>query len=112
MRRGVSINRWARRRSSSRSIFLRAKAAATEIAARADNCATKAFVEATPISGPAKVGSTASASRAIELSGTLTTAIVFQPLRLHRRKASNVSAVSPDWEINKAAARPAATGSR
>ena len=43
--------------------------------ASAANWQVKALVEATPISGPAKVGSTISASRAIELSATLTMAM-------------------------------------
>ena len=51
-------------------------------AASAASWQVKALVEATPISGPAKVGSTMSASRAMELSGTLTMAMVVWPLRL------------------------------
>ncbi len=42
----------------------------------------KALVDATPISGPAWVGSSRSASRAIELVGTLTTAPIVCPLLL------------------------------
>ena len=38
---------------------------------KADNCVTKAFVEATPISGPALVKSVKSDSRQIELFATL-----------------------------------------
>ena len=37
------------------------------------SCVVKALVEATPISGPASVGSTTCDSRAMALSGTLTT---------------------------------------
>ncbi len=46
------------------------------------SCVVKALVEATPISGPARVGSTASDSRAMALSGTLTTdrIVCFCPL--------------------------------
>ena len=41
-----------------------------------------AFVEATPISGPARVGAAASVNRAMLESGTLTTPIVFDPFSL------------------------------
>ena len=61
-------------------------------------CPKKAFVEATPISGPQWVGNTKFASRAIELSITLTIAHVFILFFLHKSKAANVSAVSPDWD--------------
>ncbi len=63
----------------------------------------KALVEATPISGPAKIGSTMSASRAIELSTTLTSASVVWPLAFASRNAASVSAVSPDCEMKSAA---------
>ncbi len=56
----------------------------------------KAFVEATPISGPAKVGRVISASRCMELSGALTIASVLTFLALQAFKAASVSAVSPD----------------
>ena len=42
----------------------------------------KALVEATPISGPARVGAAASVSLAILDVGTLTTPTVFDPLSL------------------------------
>ena len=41
------------------------------------NCAVNAFVEATPISGPAFMGRTNSDSLAMELSTTFTIEIVF-----------------------------------
>ena len=63
----------------------------------------KALVEATPISGPAMVGSTMSESRAMEDSSTLTTAMMVWSLALASRNAASVSAVSPDWEMNSAA---------
>jgi hypothetical protein len=42
----------------------------------------KALVDATPISGPAKVGATASVRRAMLDIGTLTTPTVFDPFSL------------------------------
>ena len=60
----------------------------------------KAFVEATPISGPQWIGKTKSASLAIELSTTFTIAHVLTSFFLHKSSAANVSAVSPDWETN------------
>jgi hypothetical protein len=42
----------------------------------------KALVEATPISGPARMGATTSLARAIEEVGTLTTERMFWPLSL------------------------------
>ena len=60
------------------------------------NCAVNAFVEATPISGPALIGKTNSDSLAIELSTTFTIEIVLLTLPLTFLKAANVSAVSPD----------------
>ncbi len=46
------------------------------------SCVVKALVEATPISGPASVCSTMSDSRAIALSGTLTTDMMIWPCAL------------------------------
>ncbi len=48
--------------------------------ARTASWQVKAFVEATPISGPARIGNTASDSRAMVDSLTLTTAPIFRPL--------------------------------
>jgi glucosamine--fructose-6-phosphate aminotransferase (isomerizing) len=59
--------------------------------------AVKALVEATPISGPAWVGHSTSASRAIDELWTLTMAAVFRPRALHQLRLARVSAVSPDW---------------
>ena len=69
----------------------------------------KALVEATPISGPASVRSSPSASRASVLSGTLTTASVGWPSAFTWRIAASVSAVSPDWET-KTPASPSTSG--
>ena len=63
----------------SASIVPRARAIATVNAASTASWVVKAFVEATPISGPARVGKTTSASRAIVLSGWLTMAMIFWP---------------------------------
>ncbi len=59
----------------------------------------KAFVEATPISGPACVARTPSTRRAIAEPGTFTTPTVGAPARIASVNAATVSAVSPDWEI-------------
>ena len=65
-----------------------------------DICTVNALVDATDISGPACVYITMSASLAIEEPLTLTNASVSAPFFLEIRRASLVSAVSPDWEIN------------
>ena len=59
-----------------------------------------AFVEATPISGPALVNNTKSDSLARELVGTLQIASEARySFSLAKFKAAKVSAVSPDCEI-------------
>ena len=58
----------------------------------------KAFVDATPISGPAWIGKTKSEDLAIELSTALTTEQVLTLFFLHKSRAANVSAVSPDCD--------------
>ena len=72
----------------------------------------KALVEATPISGPACVYSTWSASRAIVLSCTLHTASDFAPPSMACFSAAIVSAVSPDCEIGITRCRFVTIGSR
>ena len=57
--------------------------------------AVNAFVEATPISGPACVRMVPSASRVIIDPCTLQIAMGSAPSRLASRKAARVSAVSP-----------------
>ena len=59
-----------------------------------------AFVEATPISGPAKVNIFSSDNLEILLSKTLTIEIVFSPFFLASSRPARVSRVSPDCEIN------------
>ena len=61
-------------------------------------CVVKAFVEATPISGPAWVKTTLSASRASVLPRTLHMDKVDAPRDLASLIAAIVSAVSPDWD--------------
>ena len=61
------------------------------------------MVEATPISGPARIGKTASDSRAMVDSRVLTTAPIFRPFSLQYRSEASVSAVSPDCEMKSAA---------
>src|SRR6185369_4592617 len=74
--------------------FARARLAAS--AASTASWHVKALVEATPISGPAWVGRRRSASRAIELVGTLTTTAMRCRSDRAWRSAASVSAVSPD----------------
>ncbi len=60
----------------------------------------KALVEATPISGPARVMKRSAHSRTMADSGTLQMASVFVwPSDLAWRSAASVSAVSPDCEM-------------
>ena len=54
-------------------------------------------MDATLISGPAKIGIARSLSLAIELSETFTIEITFLACIFAYLKAANVSAVSPDW---------------
>jgi len=58
-----------------------------------------ALVEATPISGPARVGSRISASRAIVEVATFTIAAGRWPPAFAALRLASVSAVSPDWEM-------------
>ena len=67
--------------------------------ARTHNCAEKALVEATPISGPAAIESTKSDSLAMLLSITFTRLKTLHLFFLTNFKAARVSAVSPDCEI-------------
>ncbi len=77
----------------------RRAAAATARAASTETWAVKALVEATPISGPAWVGQSTLASRAMVDWCALTTAAVTSPWSAHQRSAAKVSAVSPDCEM-------------
>ncbi len=60
---------------------------------------TNVFVAATPISRPARVNSTPSASRVAWEPIMFVTASTVAPRSRARRIAASVSAVSPDWEI-------------
>lgn len=71
-----------------------------------------ALVEATLISGPAWVYSTASASRATEDPTTLHSPSVTQPFSRASRNAASVSAVSPDWLMASTASPSSSSGSR
>ena len=62
-------------------------------------CATKVFVAATPISSPARVYRTPSASRVAWLPRMLVIASTCAPRLRASRIAASVSAVSPDWEM-------------
>ena len=65
----------------------------------ATTCATKVLVAATPISSPARVKITPSASRVAWLPMMLVIASTLAPRSRARRMAASVSAVSPDWEM-------------
>ena len=66
---------------------------------RSTTCEVYAFVEATAISGPARVYIEQSASLVIELPITFDIASVFAPFDFASFNAAIVSAVSPDWLI-------------
>ena len=72
MKRGTSISARTSLRSSSSDSTPRARPAAIARHASAESWQVNALVEATPISGPASVGSTTSLSRAIVEVGTFT----------------------------------------
>ena len=69
--------------------------------ARTASWQVKALVEATPISGPARVGATMSLSRAMVELATLTTDMILCPFALAQRSEAKVSAVSPDCETRR-----------
>jgi hypothetical protein len=62
--------------------------------------AGEAFVDATSISGPAKVGITTSLPRAIVEPGTLSTDSTWWRCSRAQRNEASVSAVSPDYDTN------------
>ena len=64
------------------------------------SCAVNALVDATPISGPASIVMKLCDSLAILLSELLTILNILLPFFFANFKAANVSAVSPDCEIN------------
>ena len=74
--------------------------------------ATKVLVAATPISRPARVNRTPSASRVAWLPMTLVTAIVLAPHSRARRMAARVSAVSPDCVMPTTRSRSVNSGFR
>jgi hypothetical protein len=76
------------------------------------NWPVNAFVDATPISGPAWVISVPAASRVIMEPTTLQIASVFEPLLLASRCAARVSAVSPDCEMTMVSVSDLTIGSR
>ncbi len=82
MMRGISA-RWRTSAFSSSALTV-PRALPAPIASDASTASwqVKALVEATPISGPAMIGKTASDSRAMVDSCTLTTAPIFRPLSL------------------------------
>ena len=81
----------------------------------AASCVVKALVEATPISGPARVSMTSSDSRTSELSGTLQIASVRQVARLRAPGAAppacRRSRRTARWSRTASSAAPAGCGS-
>jgi hypothetical protein len=73
---------------------------------------TNVLVAATPISSPARVNNTPSASRVAWEPMTLVIASTFAPRSRARRMAASVSAVSPDWEMPMTRSPSPTTGSR
>ena len=76
----------------------------------ATSCDVNAFVEATPISGPACVYTVPSASRVAMLPTTLQIAMDRAPFFRASRSAASVSAVSPDCVITTASVRLSTIG--
>ncbi len=75
-------------------------------------CARNALVEATAISGPACVYSTASDSRGMVEPLVLQMERVLAPCSLAYRTAIRVSMVSPDWEMDTIRVFSSTIGSR
>ena len=82
------------------------------ISASTVSCDVKAFVEATPISGPACTYTPPSDSRAMLLPTTFTIPSTVAPLAFASRSADSVSAVSPLWLIRKTTSSMFTIGSR
>ena len=73
---------------------------------------TNVLVAATPISSPARVYRTPSASRVACAPMTLVTASTAAPRERAVRIAASVSAVSPDWEMPMTRSSGPTTGLR
>ena len=109
---GTRLN-WARiRRSVSRFIVPRSSARRSASRYMTATWETKVLVAATPISRPARVNSTPSASRVACEPTTLVTARTLAPRSRASRIAASVSAVSPDWVMPMTRSRGPTTGSR
>jgi hypothetical protein len=88
-------------------------ARASVSSARAASWVVKALVEATPISGPARVMKRRADSRTMADSGTLQMArVLVMPRLLACLRAARVSAVSPDWEMTTTRVSGSGTDSR
>ena len=111
-RDGTSVTAVASAASWARSMAPRALAVAITKQASVASWQVKALVEATPISGPAWVMSTVSASRDRVLSAALTMPSRCWPRALQKRSAARVSAVSPDCEMKSASPPSSRGGSR
>jgi hypothetical protein len=95
---GMPSSRCTSPRSRSASALWNFASATTSMPSAA-SCVVKAFVDATPISGPARVSITSSDSRTSELSGTLQIASCDRyPACFASLSAASVSAVSPDCD--------------
>ena len=98
--------------SSSRDRFSLIRPKYTASNSNATSCVVYALVDATEISGPATVYTTASASRAIDEPTVLVTARLFAPRRFASFSAASVSLVSPDWLITMQNVFSSVNGSR
>ena len=101
-----------RLRRFSRASFPRTWPRYAASSSSAVSCDVKAFVEATPISGPACVRIVPAASRVIIEPMTLQIASVGEPLIFASRCAARVSAVSPDWLMQTVSVFESRIGSR
>ena len=100
------------RLSSASLLAPRAHAKRKASSSRAATWAVCVLVAATPISRPARVNSTWSASRVAWLPMMLVSASTGEPASRASRMAASVSAVSPDWVMPITRVSGSNTGSR
>ncbi len=112
MRCGSSRSSWHRLVRTSSSSVPRTWASLSASRYITATWETKVLVAATPISSPARVKITPSASRVAWLPITLVTASTFEPLSRASRMAARVSAVSPDCEMPTTRSCSSSTGLR
>ena len=100
------------RRTSASESTPRSLPRRSAICASTTTCAVNAFVDATPISGPAWRYTPASVSRAIVDPTALTSPTARHPAPCAWRTAASVSAVSPDCEMTTTTSPSFRTGFR